>query len=578
MHSSLHQLKTIHVHWECTLSAPRRPFHTHPSLDRNRHDHPLRSLCLAASSSSQPQPQPQPINHDSINTSAWEEWSEDTRTAVTASMVRRFLASANNNNSDDANTTWSNYSSKKKTPATQRPTKTNYYTKHTPATTTSDPTIERGLQFQVVTHLMTGNFDEAFLSTIPIHTLNWSIKTLGKKSRLDLAEHLFHWMRVQKVGNEHTFVKLCEACEAQRAPTRAVMAWRNVRRLPTHYRLEERASAALLKTFRPTRNLTGAMRILQELIATPKYKLNQYAFNVVIRMAADEGDVDTAMAVVEQLRNHPTSTPDVRTFSALLSALMTSDRWSRVPVVHKMITECNVAPDPTLFLQLLAGYAGAGRPEAAEAVMDAMVDAGMRPTRTHWNALLSSYAQARRYEGCVSAYKRMVVTGLRPDAYSVVALLHGAAGVLGGVGAATFVLSIMQRYEIQLNVEVATALIACCRRPPPVASEQKRAVEFARNVMGMLIGEGYRPNIRTFNSLLAVQRDAEDWYGVKRTMGALEKTVEVEPDEATWNIALGAYQSAGWFDKCEEIEELRDTWRLLHSGVGVGRGSGGGSR
>ena len=127
--------------------------------------------------------------------------------------------------------------------------------------------------------------------------------------------------------------------------------------------------------------------------------LNQYAFNVVIRIAADCADIDTAMEVALELREFrekklssgeisidreaagqrsPSSSmcvqADVRTISALLTAVAASGRWSRVSPVHKYMLEEGVVPDATLGLQLMEGFAGAAKPESAEAVMDTLID------------------------------------------------------------------------------------------------------------------------------------------------------------------------------------------------------------
>ena len=508
---------------------------------------PSRWVARASSSSSAFQP---PSRRDDT------PWSDDDRLTVTDAVVRSFLSST----------------TAPSTRKQQHPPKTTKSSTTTTTTTTAAPrptlrattdTEEVSAQKQVVGHLLSGGFDERLLAATPPHTLNWVIKTLGCKLRLDLAEQLYHWMRLRKLANEHSFVKLCEACEAARVPARAVLAWRNTSRLPTSFKLEERAAAALLKTFRPLGDLSGAVRILRE-FQNHGVPLNQYAFNIVIRIAADQGDVDTALTLAAQLRAHPTAKPDVRTFSGLLSALVLSERWPKTAVVHKLMQESGITPDSSLYLQLVVGYAGAGRPEAAEAVLDSMIDNGCRPSRIHWNALLSAYAQAKRYEGCVQAYTRMTEgAGLRPDGYSMVALLHGGAGARAGLTAASWVMGLMQRYEIPLSIEIGTAMIVCCRHAP-AGVERRRSMEFANGMLSMLRSAGIAPNIRTYNSLMMVQADAEDYGGVRETLGDLERATEVEPNEATWSIALAAFQAAGWFDRAEQIEELRETWRTLH--------------
>jgi pentatricopeptide repeat protein len=483
-------------------------------------------------------------------------WTEDARTAVTDAVIRGFLASAARENTGRPPKRNGGYNKERTKP---RPSNSNF------GDNDNNHNKEGvGAQGVIVGHLLAGNFDEEILKAAPTTTLNWSIKTLGKQGRVDIAEQLFHWMRIRNIANEHSFVKLCEACEAARLPSKALLTWRNTRRLPTSFILGERSAAALLKTYRKVGDLQGALRILDELSTSRTIAINEYAFNIVLRCAADQGDIETAFSVVDKLRNHPNSQCDARTFSSLLSAVVASQRWSRTAAVHKLLLEENVVPDATLYLQLIACYAGAGRPETAEAVLDSMIDEGLRPGRVHWNALLSSYAQARRYEGCLSAYERMTtVAGIIPDQYTMVALLHGAAGARGGVTAASRVLSLMQVHDISMNIEIGTALIACCRHSPP-GQERRRSVEFSHGVLSILHSAGVAPNIRTYNSLMAVQYDAQDYVGVKETLDALELSDNVEPNEATWNIALGAFQAAGFYDLVMEVENLRETWRTLH--------------
>lgn len=189
---------------------------------------------------------------------------------------------------------------------------------------------------------------------------------------------------------------------------------------------------------------------------------------------------------------------------------------------------------------------------------------GIRPGRRHWNALLSSYAQARLYDGCLKAYGRMTQgAGLQPDSYTAVALLHAAAGARAGHAASRWVLSMMEEREVSLTVEVGTALIACCRHCIP-GRDAAEALQFAKKVMDMLRTRGEAPNIRTYNSLMAVQADAQNPRDVEETLAVLEATPGVDPNEATWQIALSAFQRAGWFDRAQAVEALRDTWRVLH--------------
>ena len=255
-----------------------------------------------------------------------------------------------------------------------------------------------GRQAIVVNHLLEGNFDEELLADMTTTTLNWSIATLGKYNKADVAEQLFHWMRLRQRANEHSLVQLFRAYErSNMTPRKALSTWHNVNRMNLSFVPGSLAASSLLKTFRPWGDVKGAQRVLRYLqaIGTP---LNQYAYNIVIRIAADRGDAETALKLLTELvenakgfasaSNRRTGKiagaiqPDARSFSAALSALETSKKWPRVVMVHKMMTESAVTLDATLGMQLITCYARCGRPHGVESVIDAMKDGESRQTDT----------------------------------------------------------------------------------------------------------------------------------------------------------------------------------------------------
>ena len=68
----------------------------------------------------------------------------------------------------------------------------------------------RGLQGQVVAHLLEGEFDEAFLEGVPTHTLNWAIKVGGRQDRGVDARHA-RGRRGQAGGERCRIEKSCRA-------------------------------------------------------------------------------------------------------------------------------------------------------------------------------------------------------------------------------------------------------------------------------------------------------------------------------------------------------------------------------
>ena len=426
--------------------------------------------------------------------------------------------------------------------------------------------LPSSVQGKIVHHLISGEFDEAFLESHAVNTLNWCIRTLGKYSRVDLSEQLFHWMRLKGIANEHSLIKLLEGYEANHeSPARAVRTWRNVLRMQSPFRPGYMSTAALMKTFRHTLDLKGALRLFRE-IKIRRLPVNHYAYNVLIRLAAEAREMEDALALEMDLRTSPGVQPDLRTYSALMLAVARTQKWSQTKVVHSILKEQGIIPDATLALQLLSGYAKCGWPAAAEAVLDAYKDDHNKPNRTHWNALLDSYAIARQYNGCLMAYKRMTEKiGIKPDSYTMVALLKAGKSSQVGRSAVHFVLGEIQSYNIQLTIELCSSAISCCRTIPFISLEEARASEeLATRIWRLMLDASITPNQMTYNTMMAVHADAANIEGVERLFALMESDLLVDPDEATWKILLRAFGSANMWEDVERISALRETWRTLN--------------
>ena len=438
------------------------------------------------------------------------------------------------------------------------------------------PTSRQG---RIVHHLVELNrFDEGFLEHQPVNVLNFCIRILGKYHRPDLCEQLFHWMRLKGTANEHSLIKLFEGLEEARCPpSRAVRAWRNVSRMQCPFTPSYKSTASLLKTFRPSKDLRGAMRILKE-VKLRKLPLNEYGYNTVIRIAADLGDVETAFALEEELRTSDGLHCDLRTYSSLMHALSASQKWSQTRNVEALLRLSGLRPDATLSLQLISGYARCGWPAGAEAVMDELMDdyskyatsggtgggaSGAQPNRTHWNALLYAYATARQYNGCMMAYQRMVnKVGIRPDGYTMVALLKAGKRSQTGRTAVSFVLTEVKKYKIPMTVELASSAIACCRIMPYISQEEAdKSRELANHVWGIMQESGIEPNRIAYNTLLAARADAGDTKGVQELYDLMEKDDTVMPDDATWRIMMRAFEKD--YPAYERYADLANTWTTL---------------
>ncbi|KAL4447764.1 hypothetical protein ABPG75_004983 [Micractinium tetrahymenae] len=378
------------------------------------------------------------------------------------------------------------------------------------------PPRQRGLQGQVVEHLTAGGFDEALLQSVPTHTLNWAIKVLGEQQHPVLAEQLYHWMRVTGRANEHSFVKLCEACGAARQPWRAFHAWRTTRRVPqARHIVGSHAGAALVLAYRSTADHQAALQALEDL-QRRGVALTRHAYNAAVRVCADAGAADDALRLLAALRcaaagqaqeaeqpaqqgqpgggqqqgqqaqqpgqrtqrrqgqqAQPPSGElhtDCRSYSAALAAVAAAGKWNRAPQLHRWMEEDGVVPDAPLATQLLAAYAAGGQAGAAQGVFDGLPSAGVRPNRSHWNALLLAYAEAADGAGCAATYRAMVSTAVQPDGYTLTALLRAAYLLQGGLPAVQAVRAEGRKHRVPMSLRLGTAVLACLRHVRPAGS------------------------------------------------------------------------------------------------------------
>lgn len=546
-----------------------------------------------------------------LDTDIISSWTAEERNDITNCILQAFLSS--NSTKPGKRTEMSSGSAKggnHRNPAGQKKKK------KTPP----------GQTHAITRHLVKGKFDDEFLSMQTTTALNWAIQLLGRQRRLDLAEQLFHWMRLKQIANEHTFVQFCEACELSCNPVKALQTWRNLRRFSlgrggVSIPFGAYAAAALLKPFRAAGNLELTLKTLQELqrTCTP---LNRYAYNIALRACADAAAFDEALALLEQIRalKSADSYPDQRTYSAMLSCIAVSNRWNRTSKIHAMLEEDCISIDGPLLLQLLHCYAGAGLSLPAQDVFDRMSMAGNEgcaPNRSHWNALMSCYA--RDLKRCLETYHLMVDRCRSPpDSYTLVAVLSAAShDAKQGLSIVNWALSEIQRHSIVVSVHLGTAMISVCRHAPPedcrealalahavFAAMKTRAVhavvgddddDYAENAsmhstshhnttdqekkeVGKRVRRTGRrrneytmkniergPSIATYNALLMVHDAFEDYQGAFNVFKEVEESPDLIPNDITLGIMIGMCRKArGMEEKVCEFEELRATLLALH--------------
>ncbi|RMZ55721.1 hypothetical protein APUTEX25_005762, partial [Auxenochlorella protothecoides] len=356
------------------------------------------------------------------------------------------------------------------------------------ATYRQPPKIWQG---EVVAHLLSGFFDEAYLSTVPTHTLNWVIKVtvfiagegglfcfdeyrpeceeqiaavLGERQQARLALRLLEWMRGRGAANPHTFAKYCEAAGAAGDPGAALAHWRRLLRESPALLASPFVVTALLRAFTCAQDAAGAAAVLAEVQRSGVGEASRFAVGQVMAACMRAGLPGAALAAFRGHRRQalragvgegegegargPHATPAADAGAApaadthagmymmAVRACALTGRADLLPGLRAGMAQDGIPLDGELGMRFLRAHGGAGQPEEGLAVLREMREGPTPPNRWHRRALLLEYCEAgspARVEALAAALE--AGHGLRIDARLLTSVLNAFSRVDGGVPA-----------------------------------------------------------------------------------------------------------------------------------------------
>ncbi|KAL6784695.1 PPR10 [Auxenochlorella protothecoides x Auxenochlorella symbiontica] len=355
------------------------------------------------------------------------------------------------------------------------------------ATYRQPPKIWQG---EVVAHLLSGSFDEAYLSTVPTHTLNWVIKVLGERQQARLALRLLEWMRGRGAANPHTFAKYCEAAGAAGDPGAALAHWRRLLRESPALLASPFVVTALLRAFTRAQDAAGAAAVLAEVQRSGVGEASRFAVGQVMAACMRAGLPGAALAAFRGHRRQALragggegegegargphaapaadagATPAADTHAGMymmaVRACALTGRADLLPGLRAGMAQDGIPLDGELGMRFLRAHGGAGQPEEGLAVLREMSEGPTPPNRWHRRALLLEYCEAgspARVEALAAALE--AGHGLRIDARLLTSVLNAFSRVDGGVPAVRAVLRMARRRGVPLRGPLAAAALSC---------------------------------------------------------------------------------------------------------------------
>uniref|UniRef100_A0AAV1VDW3 Pentacotripeptide-repeat region of PRORP domain-containing protein n=1 Tax=Peronospora matthiolae TaxID=2874970 RepID=A0AAV1VDW3_9STRA len=166
-----------------------------------------------------------------------------------------------------------------------------------------------------------------------------------------------------------------------------------------------------------TSNLTQLRRILKlvECHATP----STYSYNCMISAHGNACKMDDALRVFEEMRDHPTVSPDIVSFNSLLGAAVRSRNVDRFPFILSLMGKAGLKWNAYTLNILLQGCALSGDVQSAErywseanwdknADSDQPLESRQCVTfdRAHFETLMSVYYAAKDYQSTVDMWMK----------------------------------------------------------------------------------------------------------------------------------------------------------------------------
>lgn len=231
---------------------------------------------------------------------------------------------------------------------------------------------------------------------------------------------------------------------------------------------------------------------------------------------------------------------------------------------------------PLVYNALLSGFMKLHRSSQCVEVWNHMIVHGVQPTSRTWVALLDGCVKAKDLDGMDEMWQRMLHTGLEPDDYlwtvrvnGLISLRQVSRGLmaldemgkkwLAAEKIATTTKPKMVNKVTKPTIEVVNGALSAIVRIRPDNMSHGKKLEFVQKIIGWAGSFNIRPDARTYNSIIRLYLDANDYsnaFKVLRKMEADGVTVDI----ATHTMIVSAAFDSASFDSLSASEQ---TSRML---------------
>jgi pentatricopeptide repeat protein len=346
--------------------------------------------------------------------------------------------------------------------------------------------VERVLE---VMESMPEDMDEVLLSSI--------VEASIRASRVDLVlpylQRQSSSKRVQ-VRGPHTYGSIIRAYGFVNDIAGAWETWREMRTrkiVPTAVTL-----GCMVEAVVSSGDTEGGYELIQDMLKDDQCRplVNAVIYCSVLKGFSHQKKIDRFWFVYQEMLVQKVQF-SVVTFNTMVDACARNGEMSRVTDLLQSMVSQGIEPNLITYSAILKGYCQENKLDAAFELMGNMIKTTkFKPDEIMYNSLMDGCARQGLYDRGISVLVAMEADRVQPSNFTLSVLVKLCSRAKRLNRAFEIVQEISSKYRFKPNVHVYSNLIQ--------ASVQNKQLPRGIEVLQQLLGEGIRPDVRTYSLLL----------------------------------------------------------------------------
>ncbi|KAL7584564.1 hypothetical protein Lser_V15G44544 [Lactuca serriola] len=143
---------------------------------------------------------------------------------------------------------------------------------------------------------------------------------------------------------------------------------------------------------------------------------NTCIFNILVKHHCKNGNLESAIEVIKEMKLSEVSYPNLITYSTLMEGFCQSGKLEEaIDLFEQMVSKERITPDPLTYNILINGFCKSGKVDRAMKIVDFMTKNGCNPNVFNYSTLMNGFCKIGDLKEAKNVFNEMKRVGLRPD-------------------------------------------------------------------------------------------------------------------------------------------------------------------